>query len=177
MILVGFSLGSNLGDKIGKIRAALDLLDAHSGMKIDLASSFYETEPWGVKNQDPFVNICAVGQTSLKPHELLSYTQSVENQLGRSKTTRWGPRIIDVDILFFGDQSVDFHDLTIPHKSMMERAFVLVPLREILPDFTIANQSIDELLVPLRGDADGIVTLPDSPWLPGNNANIGHISG
>lgn len=156
---VGFSIGGNIGDKIATIKKALALLDACDGLSIERISSFYRTEPWGVKDQDWFVNICATGRTSLAPDALLAAAQSVEKALGRKKTVRWGPRLIDVDILFYGTRSIDIPNLTIPHKSIAERAFVLVPLQEIAPDFDLDGTPIADLIARLGGEADEVIAI------------------
>jgi len=165
MVPVIFSIGSNIGDKIKNIETALDLLHAADGLAIEHASSFYETPPWGIKDQDWFVNICASGQTSLPAPDLLHLTQSVEKQIGREKAIRWGPRLIDIDILFFGDHKIDIPDLTVPHKSISTRAFVLVPLLEIAAHITLYGKKIPELLEgPPPGEAAAIKKMPRTRW-------------
>ncbi|MBA4782819.1 MAG: 2-amino-4-hydroxy-6-hydroxymethyldihydropteridine diphosphokinase [Rhizobiales bacterium] len=159
MVPVGFALGSNMGDKVAIIRRALDELAATSDLKIDRVSSFYRTPPWGVENQDWFVNVCAVGRASLQPEDLLAQTQAVEKALGRQKTIRWGPRVIDIDILFYGDADIDMPNLTIPHKSIAERAFVLVPLQEILPDFQLNGVSLSVHIDRLKDKAAGVTII------------------
>jgi 2-amino-4-hydroxy-6-hydroxymethyldihydropteridine diphosphokinase len=157
---VGFSLGSNIGDKAGTIRRALALL-ADTGAVNDLAvSSLYRTAPWGhVQDQDWFVNACAAGTTALAPDALLAACKTIEAQLGRTATVRWGPRVIDIDILYYGDLALDTPHLTLPHREVLRRAFVLVPLAEIRPyrrigDVTVANAV--ELI-----DRHDVTKLPD----------------
>lgn len=159
MVPVGFSLGSNMGDKVATIKRALVLLEATGEIVIDRVSSYYRTSPWGVENQDWFVNICATGQTLLAPAALLAETQAAEKALGREKTIRWGPRIIDIDILFYGDAQIDVPDLTIPHKSIAERAFVLVPLKEILPDFELNGRSLDAHIGDLKDKSEDMTII------------------
>lgn len=134
-------LGGNLGDVPAAIGAALARLE-DSGIKILARSSLYRTSPWGVVEQPDFVNACALGDTTLAPAGLLAATQAVERDLGRQAGLRWGPRPIDLDILAFDDVAMDAPDLTLPHPRLRERAFVLVPLAEIAPDWVIAGRRI-----------------------------------
>ncbi|MEP3524137.1 MAG: 2-amino-4-hydroxy-6-hydroxymethyldihydropteridine diphosphokinase [Hyphomicrobiales bacterium] len=163
---VVFSIGSNIGNKIANIKAALDGLSAIDGLTIDTVSCFYKTPPWGVEDQDWFVNICASGHTSLQPNPLLGATQSVEKAIGREKTIRWGPRLIDIDILFYGDKIVDIPDLTIPHKSITERAFVLVPLQEIAGTMTLNGKTMSELIEQLPDEGASITKMTEKRWIP-----------
>jgi 2-amino-4-hydroxy-6-hydroxymethyldihydropteridine diphosphokinase len=141
---VGFGLGSNIGDKPGNIRKALRLLEERGVARLDLVSRIYRTPPWGVLDQGDFANACAVGATSLAPYELLAAVKKIEADMGREPTKRWGPRLIDVDILFLGDRSLDDPELTIPHKEMFQRVFVLAPLAEIAPDLVLEGVSVAE---------------------------------
>lgn len=164
MTPVIFSLGSNQGDKADTIAAALDLLHASEGLRLTEASRYYRTAPWGVTDQDWFVNVCARGYTAFSPQALLTLTQSVEKQLGRVKTDRWGPRVIDIDILFYGDATITEPDLTIPHKSILERAFVLIPLQDVAPCQIVSDLTIDDALAKLPLETNDIVALPIAPW-------------
>jgi 2-amino-4-hydroxy-6-hydroxymethyldihydropteridine diphosphokinase len=137
-VRVFLGLGSNLGDREENLRHALDLLSEH--VALEKTSSVYETEPWGYKDQPHFLNCVCEGTTSLGPgglgpEELLALVKDVERRVGREPTFRNGPRLIDVDILFYGQQVVRAPWLEIPHPRLAERAFVLVPLAEIAPDF------------------------------------------
>lgn len=129
------AIGSNLGDRIGNVMEAVRLVA--DGVKAALVSmsSLYETEPWGVKEQGPFVNAAMVVETPLAPSELLAHLKSIEAAMGREKTARWGPRVIDLDIIFIEDMAIDEDGLRVPHPGAHERAFVMVPLAEIAPDF------------------------------------------
>jgi len=129
MARVYLGLGSNLGDRAANLHEAIRRLSDR--VTIQQVSSLYETEPWGLADQPKFLNAACGGETSLSPHELLEFTQSIERDMGRVPTTRWGPRLIDIDILLYGDTLLDTPDLTIPHPRLTERAFVLVPLAEI----------------------------------------------
>jgi 2-amino-4-hydroxy-6-hydroxymethyldihydropteridine diphosphokinase len=139
---VGFGLGSNIGDRPGNIRRALALIDARKIALLTAVSSIYRTPPWGYLEQEFFANACAVGQTRLPPLELLAAVNSVETDMGRQQSVRWGPRLIDIDILFLGDTVLDRAELTLPHKHLFERAFVLVPLTEIAPQLELSGRSI-----------------------------------
>ncbi len=139
---VGFGLGSNMGDRPGNIREALRLLENRGVARLDAVSRIYRTPPWGVLDQGDFANACAVGATALTPHELLAAVKKIEADMGRAPTRRWGPRLIDVDILFLGDRSLDDPELTIPHKELFQRGFVLAPLAEIAPDLILEGVSV-----------------------------------
>jgi 2-amino-4-hydroxy-6-hydroxymethyldihydropteridine diphosphokinase len=126
------ALGTNLGARVGHMRAAVEFLQSISEAPIR-ASFLYETPPWGVLDQPPFLNAVAEIRTSLTPHDLLAELKRAEERLGRVYTRRWGPRQIDLDILLLGDdggEAVDAEDLRVPHASMHEREFVLRPLCE-----------------------------------------------
>ncbi len=157
MTEAGLSLGSNIGDKAAMIEAALGLLDAAPGIRIVRRSRLYKTQPWGKEDQDWFVNACVLVETELSPRALLDRCQEIEKALGRDRTKQehWGPRSIDVDILFHGDARIRESDLEIPHPRMLERAFVLVPLAEIAPDWRIGNTSIADAAAKL--DGSGVV--------------------
>jgi 2-amino-4-hydroxy-6-hydroxymethyldihydropteridine diphosphokinase len=100
-------------------------------MPVVSVSSIYETEPVGVTDQPLFLNLALAAETDIGPHELLSLVKQIENEVGRTPTFRWGPRVVDIDILLYGDQVVEDQNLEIPHREMARRAFVLVPLAEI----------------------------------------------
>jgi 2-amino-4-hydroxy-6-hydroxymethyldihydropteridine diphosphokinase len=139
---IGLGLGSNIGDKAANIRRALALLEERGIVGLTAVSSIYRTKPWGYVEQDFFANACALGQTRLQPLELLAAVNAIENDMGRQKSVRWGPRLIDIDILFHGDAAFAHAQLNVPHKDLFERAFVLVPLAEIAPNLTLAGRSI-----------------------------------
>ncbi|MBA2127723.1 2-amino-4-hydroxy-6-hydroxymethyldihydropteridine diphosphokinase [Hyphomicrobium methylovorum] len=142
-------LGSNVGDREANIEEALRLLTADGAVTVAARSQLYRTAPWGVTNQDWFLNVCVGVLTGLDPHALLKHCQSVEREMGRVRKLRWGPRNIDVDILLMGEQKIDEPDLTIPHPRIAERAFVLVPLKDVAPNLIIGGASLDDLLVKL----------------------------
>ncbi|HAT86712.1 2-amino-4-hydroxy-6-hydroxymethyldihydropteridine diphosphokinase [Cohaesibacter gelatinilyticus] len=149
MIRAFLSLGGNIGDAAQNIRNAVDRLDEHPNIKLTALSGFYKTPPWGNENQAPFVNACAEVETSLPAEELLVQCLQTEHDMGRERIEHWGPRIIDIDILTYGDERIQQDNLSVPHPYMMERAFVLVPLKDIAPEFTMKGQSIDQALTHL----------------------------
>jgi 2-amino-4-hydroxy-6-hydroxymethyldihydropteridine diphosphokinase len=131
-------LGSNLDDRLGNLRRAVVLLDRAGGVRVVRSSRVYETAPVGPPQPD-YLNAVIEVETALEPHDLLRVCLAVEHTMGRVRAERWGPRLIDVDVLTYGDERIDDADLAIPHPRMHERAFVLVPLLEltaepILPD-------------------------------------------
>ena len=125
------ALGSNLGDRSENLTHALELLAVQ--VRIVKSSSIYETEPWGVTEQPLFLNQVIEGETEVNALELLRFLKQIEQEMGRTETIRFGPRVIDLDVLLYEDLQMDTPELTIPHPRMTQRAFVLVPLAEIAP--------------------------------------------
>ena len=146
---VYLALGSNLGDRRGHLSAAIQQL--REIMDVSAVSSVYETEPVGYLEQPRFLNMVCSGKTQLSAQELLKYAKGIEAALGRQTTVRNGPRSIDIDIIFFDDLLLMEVDLTVPHPRMAERAFVLVPLAEIVPDLVdpVSGQTVEELLASI----------------------------
>jgi 2-amino-4-hydroxy-6-hydroxymethyldihydropteridine diphosphokinase len=145
---VYLGLGSNLGERGGNLRKALSVLDETDGITLRSASSCYETEPVGpVTGQDDFYNAAVEIETTLNPQELLTRIKSVERELGRVSGERWGPRVIDIDILLWNNDVLQEEGLTVPHPEMTTRAFVLTPLAEIARDVVhpVARKSVAEL--------------------------------
>ena len=140
------SLGSNLGDREANITSALTMLGQEA--RILKVSSLYETEPVGYKEQPWFLNCVCALETDLSPQALLEFVKAIETKLGRKPTLRFGPRPIDIDILFYDGLILDSPDLVIPHPRLAERAFVLVPLKEIAPNLVhpLSGLTIEELL-------------------------------
>ena len=133
MHIAYIGLGSNMGDKIANLNKAIEELGKVPGNKVLAVSSFYKTEPVGGVEQDWFVNAAAEIETSLTPRELLNKLLYIEKNLGRVRDARWGPRVIDLDILLYDDLVMDEEGLSIPHPYLHKRGFVLVPLAEIAP--------------------------------------------
>jgi len=129
---VYISLGSNVGDRWVHLMHALEGIHQH--VAVDLVSPVYETEPWGYTEQPRFLNLVISGYTQLSPHELLHELKAIERRLGRRPTFRFGPRVIDLDILFYNTLVLETPELVIPHPLLHQRAFVLVPLNDIAPD-------------------------------------------
>ena len=138
MALVYLCIGSNKGDKVNFIHLAARLIANSENIKLVRASTLYESEPWGDKNQPWFVNAVLEVKTTLSPQDFLKKMQEIETQLGRIRdenTKKWGPREIDIDIIFWGNEIINEENLKIPHPYAHRRAFVLVPLLELIPDF------------------------------------------
>jgi 2-amino-4-hydroxy-6-hydroxymethyldihydropteridine diphosphokinase len=127
------ALGANIGKKIANVRKAIAMIDAHEECWVTATSSIYETKPVGLTDQPDFVNMVIGIETTLQPIALLELCNEIEQKLGRKRTIRWGPRVIDIDILLYDGVNIYEDRLAIPHPRMMERAFVLVPLAEIAP--------------------------------------------
>jgi len=128
------ALGSNLGDSRATLENALKTLDQTPGITVNTYSSWYKTAPIGPAQPD-YLNGCAILEVTLTPQELLKTLLNIEDQFGRVRQERWGPRTLDLDVLLFGDLILETPELQIPHPRMTERAFVLVPLAEIAPDW------------------------------------------
>lgn len=124
------SLGSNIGNRKENLKKAIQFLKKNN-IKIKKISSIYETEPIGYKNQPFFYNLCLVGKTDLKPEKLLKTLKKIEKEIGRKNGIKWGPRIIDIDILFYNNIIFKKRNLKIPHPEILKRKFVLVPLYEL----------------------------------------------
>lgn len=137
MITAYIGIGSNLGDKELYVKKALEMLDSSSGVTLIRTASLYRTAPVGYLHQDWFLNTVAEIETGLGPCELLNRLQSIENELGRVRNQRWGPRTIDLDLLIYGSEIIDVPGLAVPHPRMGDRAFVMVPLSELAPDLII----------------------------------------
>lgn len=133
MTRAAIGLGSNQGDAAAHVRAGLDRL-AELGSVV-ARSALFASPPWGVTDQPPFVNAAALVDTALRPRELLTALKRIEAEAGRIETFRWGPRVLDLDILAYGEERIDEPELTIPHARLTERAFVLVPLAAIDPRY------------------------------------------
>lgn len=142
----GISLGSNLGDRLGTIRRA-SLMLKEKDISIVASSDVFETEPWGVKDQPRFLNACLLVETEASPRDLMLKLQSIEIELGRVTRFRWGPREIDIDIIFLDDLEVREDDLVIPHPDMHNRAFVLLPLSQVAPKWVhpLLGKNVQEM--------------------------------
>ena len=153
-------LGTNLGDRWANLREALRLLETCPGLSLARCSQVYETEPWGVTGQPRLLNCVAEVEASLEPEPLLARCKEIEERLGRVPGPRWGPRLIDLDILLYGTQVVELPDLEIPHPRLHLRAFALVPLAELAPSVAhpVLGRNIGELAQAVEG-RDGVSVL------------------
>ena len=153
-------LGTNMGDRIGYISKACEILNENSHIFSIRKSNLYETKAWGYTDQADFLNMCLEIETDLDPYGLLKICQEVEIKLNRKRIIRWGPRTIDVDILFFNDIILESNDLLIPHPRIKERAFVLIPLIELNPMLSIDDKTIEEHLNSLsKNEREGVKEL------------------
>ncbi|MFC0472913.1 2-amino-4-hydroxy-6-hydroxymethyldihydropteridine diphosphokinase [Halalkalibacter kiskunsagensis] len=154
---VYIALGSNIGDRYDYLEKAIELLRAEEHIQVVKRSSIYETEPVGYVDQQSFLNMVVYIQTALSAWELLGVTQSIERDCGRERDIRWGPRTIDLDILLFDQENMMMENLSIPHPRMWERAFVIVPLKEIHPNLYAKHlgQTIQEIYDELP-DKEGV---------------------
>lgn len=134
MSIVFLALGSNEGDRVQHLKAAISRIAAIGGSVLQV-SPVYETAPWGVTDQPDYLNLVMQIETALPPHELLAAMQETEAGLHRVREVRWGQRTIDIDVLFYGNEVIDTADLVVPHPRIQDRRFVLVPLADIAPGF------------------------------------------
>ena len=144
MILLG--LGSNMGDRKQNILAAIDKINTNTQIAVEKVSSIYETEPYGVKNQDPYLNGVVEISTNLSPEELLDVCLLIEKELGRTRNVHWGPRTIDIDLLIYHDVKVVLPNLTLPHPYLALRRFVLVPMLDITNAVILNGCNVQQLL-------------------------------
>lgn len=154
-VAIYLALGSNLGDRMGNLKSAIERLSQK--IKFKKVSSVYETEPLYFKEQPLFLNAVVSAFTQQEPYDLLRFVKSIESDLCRQPGFRNAPRTIDVDILFYGDRIIETRELTIPHPRIAERAFVLVPLAEIAPGLVhpVLQKRVSKLLVEVEGK-DGV---------------------
>ncbi len=131
---VFLSLGSNKGDRLKYLNEALNFLNRLKNSSVQKVASIYETLPLGFEEQENFYNTAVLLKTELNPFELLRQIKEIEKEVGRTKSFRWGPREIDIDILLFGNSVIETEELTVPHKYLTERDFAIVPLLEIKDD-------------------------------------------
>ena len=151
-------IGSNVGDRIGHCRSAIEGIRRIEGCRVKRISSFYESDPVGYEDQDRFVNAVLELTSALSPLDLLDELLSIERDMGRTRTIRWGPRTIDLDLLLFGETVMSHPRLTLPHPRMHERGFVLLPLEEIAPHAVhpVLECSVRNLLAALPHAEKGI---------------------
>ncbi|MFQ5867896.1 MAG: 2-amino-4-hydroxy-6-hydroxymethyldihydropteridine diphosphokinase [bacterium] len=147
-------LGCNLGNRLGNIRKAIELMK-EEGIEIIDESSIYETEPVGYEAQGWFLNSVVKGRTGLSPRSLWNRLEKIEKSMGREREIKWGPRLIDLDILFYGNKILNGKQLQIPHSELHKRRFVLVPLEEIAPKLVhpVCKKTVSELLKDLKDNS------------------------
>lgn len=156
------AFGANLGDRAATMRAAHQRLAQH--MTFVQCSPLYETPPWGDLDQPPFLNAVCHARTTLAPHDLLVVLKTIERDLGRVASRHWGPRAIDLDILFYDDLVLTTSSLTIPHPRLHERAFVLIPLRTIAPH--LRHPGLHKTIAELAATVDDpAVKIVDQAWV------------
>jgi len=142
-------IGSNVGVQINNIDLAVELIDQNNYCEVEVVSSIYESSPYGVVEQNDFFNAVIKIKTDFAPKELFHFLKSVETKVGRKISSKWGPREIDLDILFFNDIIFSDDEITIPHKDLLNRDFVLVPLFEIEPELVhpVMGKKINEISI------------------------------
>ena len=133
MVYIG--IGSNIGNRLHCVETAIKKIDAEPGCEVEKISSLYETKPFGNTEQENFINLVILVKTFFEPVAVFNCLKQIESEMGRENSTRWGPREIDLDILFYNDLIYNNTNLIIPHKGITERDFVLIPMCEIAPDF------------------------------------------
>jgi 2-amino-4-hydroxy-6-hydroxymethyldihydropteridine diphosphokinase len=155
------ALGGNVGDVRATFQKAIGNICGMAQAVLKARSSDYATPPWGDEQQARFINACIDIDTSLDPHALMFTLHKIEKKFGRDRNNerRWGPRTLDLDLLAYDDLALDKPELTLPHPRLFERAFVLVPLAEIVPDRLIAGRSVRAALAQLS--TEGIERLPN----------------
>ena len=161
MAVVAFlGLGSNLGDRLANLQAAVDALQAEPALRVVASSRVWETTPMGGPAQPDYLNAVVRVETDLSARDLLDVARRVEARLGRVRRERWGARTLDLDILLYDEEQIDEPDLVVPHPRMKQRAFVLVPLLELEPDPVLPDGT---RLKDVRVDTDGVT--PSAPPL------------
>ncbi|TAN61197.1 2-amino-4-hydroxy-6-hydroxymethyldihydropteridine diphosphokinase, partial [bacterium] len=145
---VYIAIGSNLGDRRANCTQAIANISRIPSVRVVKISSLYETEPWGVRDQPNFINCAVEAETSCDPRTLMSILKNIEADMGRKDGPKWGPRVIDFDIIFYGSRIIKEDDLVIPHPHAHERSFVLTPLIEIEPGLMhpILKKTVSELV-------------------------------
>ncbi len=145
-VVAALGLGGNVGDVAGAFVEALARLGSAQGVTLTALSSVYRTPPWGKLDQPDFLNMAALVETTLRPRALLALSLDLERGLGRERRERWGPRLIDIDILTYGEATIDEPNLKVPHPRLTERAFALAPLAEIAPRLMVGGRTVADWL-------------------------------
>lgn len=153
-VSAALGLGGNLGEPVGQMASALQMLDSDAETSVITVSRVYRTPPWGPVEQPSFMNCCALVETRREPDRLMQLCLDIERDLKRVRDVRWGPRLVDIDILTYGDLTTGDAFVTVPHPRMTERGFVLVPLAEIAPKLRIMDHEVQDWLKDV--DSSGI---------------------
>ncbi|MCL1905482.1 MAG: 2-amino-4-hydroxy-6-hydroxymethyldihydropteridine diphosphokinase [Clostridiales bacterium] len=163
--VVYLGLGSNMGDLKHNMSFAVKRLAGQAGLKVLRKSSLYLTEPWGEPDQDKYYNAVVEVETTSQPWELLDKCQQIEQEAGREHKLHWGPRVLDIDILWYGGQHIVSKDLCIPHPYLSQRLFVMRPLSELAPDLEIPLKGRLDLLLAAHEDEKIIeIVCPPEEW-------------
>ncbi|MDI6740626.1 MAG: 2-amino-4-hydroxy-6-hydroxymethyldihydropteridine diphosphokinase [Candidatus Edwardsbacteria bacterium] len=159
-------LGSNLGNRLGNLRGAISAIREMPGLTIAATSSVYETAPVGNRDQPKFINAVIEVGCELSPQELLAALLRIEKHMGREPRGKWEPRVIDLDIIYYGDQVLNTTELTVPHPEAARRAFVLEPLSEIAPDFVdpVEKKTVLQLLSQLDRIGQAVAKIAGSKY-------------
>ena len=157
-------IGSNLGEPLQNCLTAIRLLGALEGCRVEGRSGFYRTEPVGVEGQEWYVNAVVSLKTEHSPQDLLRGLLALEKEMGRVREKKWGPRVIDLDLLMYGERVIEEKNLTVPHPRMHERRFVLVPLAELAPALIhpVYGKSIADLLDGCEDECQAVIPLKES---------------
>ncbi|MGG3926996.1 2-amino-4-hydroxy-6-hydroxymethyldihydropteridine diphosphokinase [Metabacillus fastidiosus] len=151
------ALGSNMGDRETYLMSAIKELQGHKEISVENISSIYETDPIGYTDQDQFLNMVIQIKTDLTAFDLLNVTQQIENKLGRKREVKWGPRTLDLDILLYNNENIEAEHLIVPHPRMLERSFVLIPLKELNPNINIPkNETSISVIIDQLLDKEGV---------------------
>ena len=162
-MLVYIGLGSNMGDGVKNCLRAMEAIGSDARNRLVQCSRFYRTEPVGKKDQDWFINGVAAVETAMSPRELMEFLLSVEKKMGRARKERWGPRVIDLDILFYGERVLKEEGLQVPHPRLHERRFVLIPLKDIAPGLVhpVLQRTVSQILGELHTE-EKVYPVPDT---------------
>ncbi len=162
-MLTYLGLGSNMGQKLDYLRFAIEQLNLQKGLQLMAKSSIYSSSPWGYADQDSFYNAVLCYKSSLNPQQLLAICQAIELEAGRERLIKWGPRVLDIDILLFDNLQIEEPNLIIPHPYLEQRLFVLQPLAEIAPQLILPNSyRISDLIDSYQGDEQ--ITVINEHW-------------
>lgn len=150
-------LGSNVGEKQRNILRAVEGIRTLKSTQVVAVSRMFQTPPWGKTDQDWFVNACASVRTRLSPHDLLDACLGIERAMGRERREKWGPRVIDIDVLVYGDVEINDERLVVPHPLLTQRAFVLAPMADVAGDLVVNGKTVAQWLAAAPGDGIEVI--------------------